>query len=58
MREVKTREVSADNVIIHFECDDCGFKDWVSLQWLLDNGSLVCDCGCDMDAVKTELQEE
>lgn len=58
MREVKTREVNADNVIIYLECDDCGFNDCVSLQWILDNGNLVCDCGCDMAAVKTELQEE
>lgn len=53
-----TRKVDGDDVRVMFKCDDCGYEDQASVNYILDNGSLVCSCGCDMTSMYVEIVEE
>lgn len=52
------RQVDGDNVRVMFKCDDCGYEDWASVNYILDNGCLVCSCGCDMTSIGVEIKED
>jgi hypothetical protein len=52
------REINGDDVRITFKCADCGEEDWASITYILDNGSLVCECGSDMNAISIAIEED
>lgn len=51
------RIVSPDDIYVNFECVSCGGTDWASVQWILDNGTIICSCGDEMIATSVEVEE-
>jgi len=53
-----TRVTIADNLIYHiWTCKECDNKEEIEINpnWYKDNGTPLCECGCDMDYIRTEI---
>ena len=58
------KEIPDDKVRLIWECTckncNCPWDEWIEVSptFFQDNGTPQCECGCDMDYVKTEIKED